>query len=153
VFAVAGTEDSQVVLSHARSLSTPAAVAVLHNLHCLGRRSEERYKGEGFSSQLSAEEALRARRRAQDGSFHDARQTTSALPGTLWLCWHTLASFELFMQLAPPSSQWRPRTALEGLATANDPRDPSLANPGSHTTLHRTARHARSARGPGEGEP
>ncbi|PMD16707.1 hypothetical protein NA56DRAFT_708601 [Hyaloscypha hepaticicola] len=78
-----------------------------------------------------------------DGSFYDARQTTSALAGTLW---HPLAPsrlFELFMHFHP-TSQWRPLTAMEGLATANDPRDPSLANRFS-ARFYTEARHARSA--------
>ena len=58
-----------MVLSHARSLSTPVAVAVLHNLHCLGRRSEQRYKGEGFSSQNSRGTLVHARRERRTALF------------------------------------------------------------------------------------
>ena len=135
MFAVAGTEESQVVLSHARSLSTPVAVAVVHNLRCLGRRSEERYKGEGFSSQTEQRRPSALCSSAQDGSFHDARQTTSALPGTLWLCWHPLASFELFMHSHP-----HPANGVRGLHWKDGLRPTIPATPHwlipAHTQLY-----------------
>jgi hypothetical protein len=102
---------------------------VLHNLHYLVRRSEESYKGEGFSSQEREEDAVRARRLPRTGF-------SRRLPDDFCLARHPMAHSRIFRAIyALPTqfNQWRPLNALEGLATAKDPRDPSLANPGSHT--------------------
>ena len=131
---------------------------MLHNLHCLGRRSEERYKGRVLQSPAQERE----RRCPRSTTAQDAgRVFSQRSPDDFCLARHplapsgTLSPFSSYLctpSQSTQSNQWRPRTALEGLATAKDPDDPSLANPSSHTTQHRTAGHARSARVPSEGE-
>jgi hypothetical protein len=120
---------------------------VLHNLHCLGRWSEESYKGRVLQPR-SVSDAVRARRLRRTGLFPTLARGLLPCPAPSG----TLSHFSSYLCTPTQSNQWRPRTALEGLATAKDSDDPSLANPSSHTTLHRTARHARSARVPSEGK-
>ena len=86
---------------------------------------------------------------AQDGSFYDARQTTSALAGTLW---HPLAPsrlFELFMHSHPIQPMASSGVHWKDWLRPKNPRDPSLANPFS-APFYTEARHARSAPVPSE---